>query len=43
MLVQAIALAANFDEVAVVHEPIEKRGHCRCIAEDFRPVIERAV
>ncbi len=43
MLVQAIALAADLDEMAVVHQAVEKRRHRRGVAEDLRPIPEGAV
>ena len=38
MLVQSIALAAYFNEVAMVHQAIEKGRNCRRVAEEFRPM-----
>src|SRR3977135_3259113 len=40
---EAIGLAAEFDEMAVMHEPIEERGDGRSIAEHLRPVFQRSV
>ncbi len=42
-LVQPVALAAHLDEVAVVHEAVEKRRDGRCVTEKFRPVFKWAV
>jgi hypothetical protein len=40
---QAIALAADLDEMSVVHEPVEERGDRRCVAEHLGPVIQRPI
>ena len=37
------ALAANLDEVAVMHQAIEKCSNSRSVAEQLWPVVERAV
>ncbi len=41
--VEPIAFAAHLDEVAMMHEPIEKCGDGGCIAEELGPIFERAV
>jgi len=40
---EAIALAAYLDEVAVVHEAIEEGRDGRCIAKELRPILQRSV
>ena len=40
---EAIALAAHVDEIAMVHEAIEERSDRRGISEELWPVIQRAV
>ena len=42
VLVKAVAFAADLDEMAVVHQAIEECGDCRRVAEEFRPIFERA-
>lgn len=43
MLVEAIAFAANLDQVRVVHEPIENGRNGWRVAEQLRPVVKRLV
>jgi len=43
VLVQTVALAADLDQMRVVHEPIEECGNGRSVAEELGPVVERAV
>ena len=43
VLMKAVALAADLDQMRVVHEPIEECGNCRSVAEELGPVVERAV
>ena len=38
MLMQPIALAAYFDQMAVVHKAIEERRYRRRVAEQLRPM-----
>ena len=40
---EAKALAADLDEVAVMHEPIEECRDGRCVTEEFGPVLDRSV
>jgi hypothetical protein len=41
--VQPVALAAHFDEMAVMHESIEEGRNGGGIAEQFRPILERTI
>ena len=43
VLVQAVALAANLDEMAVVHESIEESCDGGSVSKDFSPVFERTI
>ncbi len=43
VLVKAVALAADLDQMGVVHEPIKECGNGRSVAEELGPVVERAV
>jgi hypothetical protein len=43
VLVQAVALTPNLDEVRMVHQSIEKCRNRRCVAEELGPIVERAV
>ncbi len=40
---EPVALTANFDEVAVMHQPVEKRRNRRRVAEEFWPITQWAI
>ena len=42
-LVQAITLAADLEQVPMMHESIEERGNGGGVAEVFGPVFERSI
>jgi len=43
MLMKAVTLAANLDQVRVVHEPVEERCNGGRIAEELWPIVERPI
>ena len=42
-LMEAVTLASNFDEMAVVHQSVKESGDRRLVSEHFCPVLERSI
>jgi hypothetical protein len=40
---EPVALAAHLDEMAMMHESIEKGRNGWSVAKQFRPILERAI